>query len=121
MTSTPTTTPAPAGYEDPAAVRSALKFFIPMAFIVGVGLLVLVLEMILKHRYNNTMLDWWPMPHGFIYMVYLAATARLGLAAGWSLIKMLGVMLAGCVPFLSFWVERKVSNTVKQRLAASPQ
>lgn len=100
--STPTTD------RDPK-LASALKFFEIMAFIVGIGLLVLVAEIILRYGFDNHALDWWPQPHGFLYIIYVAATANLGFKAGWSLPKMVGVMLAGCVPFLSFWVERKVA------------
>ena len=31
------------------------------------------------------------------------------------------VMLAGCVPFLSFWVERRVARQVESELAAARQ
>lgn len=108
---------------DEAGARKALTFFKVMAFIVGVGLLVLVVEMVLEYLTAmsgpDNPLRWWPQPHGFIYMVYLVATANLGFKVGWSLPKMVGVMLAGCVPFLSFWVERRVASEVEGRLAAS--
>ncbi|KGN32879.1 membrane protein [Knoellia sinensis KCTC 19936] len=107
---------------DEPAARKALTFFKWMAFIVGVGLLVLVVEMVLEYgtsmKGEQNPLHWWPQPHGFIYMVYLVATANLGFKVGWSLPKMVGVMLAGCVPFLSFWVERKVAGEVEARLDA---
>lgn len=108
---------------DPAAVRPRLTFFKVMAFVVGVGLLVLVVEMVLSYGFGmkgtENPLHWWPQPHGFIYMIYLVATALLGFRVGWSLPKIVGVMLAGCVPFLSFWVERKVAGEVEDRLAGS--
>ena len=31
--------------------------------------------------------------------------------------KTIGIMLAGCVPFLSFWVEHKVTQRVKADFA----
>jgi integral membrane protein len=89
---------------------TALKFFEIMAFIVGIGLLVLVAEMILRYGFDNHALDWWPQPHGFLYLLYVVATANLGFKAGWSLPKMVLIMLAGCVPLLSFWVERRVAG-----------
>ncbi|WP_147061995.1 DUF3817 domain-containing protein [Knoellia locipacati] len=107
---------------DETAARKALTFFKVMAFVVGIGLLVLVVEMVLE--YGTSMkgaqnpLHWWPQPHGFIYMVYLVATANLGFKVGWSLPRMVGVMLAGCVPFLSFWVERQVAREVEGRLGS---
>ncbi|GIL36905.1 hypothetical protein PDTK01_29800 [Phycicoccus sp. DTK01] len=109
--------------EDVDAVRPRLTFFKVMAFIVGIGLLVLVVEMVLSYGFQmkgqDNPLYWWPQPHGFIYMVYLVATALLGFKVGWPLGKMVLVMLAGCVPFLSFWVERKVAGEVEASLAAA--
>ena len=104
---------------DPQAAHKALTFFKVMAFIVGIGLLVLVAEIVLRYGFDNHALDWWPQPHGFIYMVYLVATANLGFKVGWGLRKMVLVMLAGCVPFLSFVVERQVAREVEGRLAGS--
>jgi integral membrane protein len=111
----------PVTIRDEGAARKALTFFKVMAFIVGVGLLVLVAEMVLEYATSmsgpDNPLRWWPQPHGFIYMLYLVATANLGFKVGWSLPRMVLVMLAGCVPFLSFWVERKVAAEVEGRLA----
>ncbi|HSF98322.1 MAG TPA: DUF3817 domain-containing protein [Ornithinibacter sp.] len=111
--------------DDVDGARSRLTFFKVMAFIVGVGLLVLVVEMVLSYGFgmkgDDNPLHWWPQPHGFIYMVYLVATALLGFKVGWSLTRMVLVMLAGCVPFLSFWVERRVAAQVEAGLAAARQ
>lgn len=123
----PVTTPDTSSpiIDDVDGARSRLTFFKVMAFIVGVGLLVLVVEMVLSYGFgmkgDDNPLHWWPQPHGFIYMVYLVATALLGFKVGWSLTKMVLVMLAGCVPFLSFWVERRVAAQVETQLAAARQ
>ena len=98
--------------------RAKLLFFQVMAFVVGVGLLVLVLGMVLKYGFENDVLDWWAMPHGFIYMIYLAAVALLGFALRWELGRMVLVMLAGCVPFLSFWAEQKVTRIARAQIEA---
>lgn len=98
--------------------RKALPIFQVMAFVVGVGLLILVLEMVLKYGFDNPVLAWWQVPHGFLYMLYLAATANLGFAARWTLRTMILTMLAGCVPFLSFWVERVRSAEVRRQLGS---
>ena len=90
--------------------RARLRFFQVMAFVVGVGLLLLVLEMILWYGFDNDILTWWAMPHGFLYIVYLVSVAMLGFALRWTLGRMVLVMLAGCVPFLSFWVELKMTR-----------
>ena len=98
--------------------RAKLTFFQVMAFVVGVGLLVLVLEMVLWYGFDNDVLRWWAMPHGFLYMIYLVAVALLGFALRWGLLKMVGVMLAGVVPFLSFWVEHKVHRSALAQIEA---
>lgn len=105
--------------KDVEAAEKALRFFKVMAFVVGVGLLLLVLEIVLHYGFSNDALRWWPQPHGFIYMVYLVATANLGFKMGWSLGRMVLVMLAGVVPFLSFWAERKVAAEVEGQLATA--
>ena len=126
----PVTTPEPSTPTDAVStdddgVHARLTFFKVMAFIVGVGLLVLVAEMVLSYGFDMkgdaNPLSWWPQPHGFIYMLYLVATALLGFRVGWSLTKIVLVMLAGCVPFLSFWVERRVAREVEAGLATARQ
>lgn len=102
---------------EPAKARSALTFFKVMAMLVGIGLLILCLEMILKYGFNNGVLDWWPQPHGVLYVIYVASVANLGFKMRWSLQRMAGVMLAGVVPFLSFFIEHKVSRQVERELA----
>ncbi len=102
--------------KDTQAAAKALTFFKVMALTVGVGLLLLVLEVILHYGFSNEALSWWPQPHGFIFFVYVLATANLGFKVGWSLPKMVLVMLAGCVPFLSFVVERIVAREIDGRL-----
>ena len=96
--------------------RAKLRFFQVMATVVGLGLLLLVLEMILKYGFDNPVLAWWQIPHGFLYMIYLGAVANLGFAARWSLGKMVLIMLAGVVPFLSFWVEAKVTRSARAQI-----
>ena len=103
--------------KDPSATAKALTFFKIMAFIVGIGLLLLVLEVILHYGFDSEALSWWPQPHGFIYLLYVMSTANLGFKLRWSLGRMVLVMLAGVVPFLSFWAERKVAAQVEAQLA----
>ena len=98
--------------------RAKLRFFQVMAFIVGVALLVLTVHMVLRYGFQNHALDWWAMPHGFLYMVYLVAVALLGFALRWEIGRMVLVMLAGCVPFLSFWVEQRVTKEARAQIEA---
>ncbi|AKU16053.1 DUF3817 domain-containing protein [Luteipulveratus mongoliensis] len=114
----PSGQPAATATIDAEKARKKLTFFKVMAFIVGIGLLILCAEMVLHYGFDNEALDWWPQPHGFIFIVYVLATVLLGFEVRWPLSKTVLVVLAGCVPFLSFWVERKISREVETTLHA---
>ncbi|MFC7571819.1 DUF3817 domain-containing protein [Klenkia terrae] len=55
--------------------------------------------------------------HGFLYIVYLVTAFDLALKAKFTAKGTLLVLLAGVVPFVSFWAERRVSRRV---LAGQP-
>ena len=92
---------------------AALRRFEVMAFVVGVGLLILCLEVVLHYGFSNDSLAWWSPIHGVLYLLYVVATADLGMRVRWSLGRMVGVMLAGVVPFFSFIMERKVARELR--------
>ena len=94
-------------------VGSALRRFKVMAIVVGIGLLVLCLEVALRYGFDNDVLAWWSPIHGVLYMAYLVTTADLGIKMRWSVPRMVGVMLAGVVPFFSFVMERRVARMVE--------
>ena len=105
---------------DVAPARKALMFFRVMAILVGIGLLVLCLGMVLKYGYDKPGLsEFWDQKHGLLYMVYVFATANLGFKMHWTPGCMVVVMLAGVVPFLSFWAEVKVAREVEAQLAGA--
>jgi integral membrane protein len=99
-------------------VHGALVRYRIIAWVVGVALLVLVLVGVpLRYLGGNPAVVAVVGPvHGFLYIVYLVLSFDLGRRAGWPLGRMVLVMLAGTVPFLSFWAERVVSR----RWAAEP-
>ncbi|GGO69393.1 DUF3817 domain-containing protein [Nonomuraea cavernae] len=95
-------------------MESALKPFRALAYVVGVMLLILCVAMVLRYGFDNATLSKVVAPiHGFLYMVYLVAVMNLGMKARWNWPYMLGIMLGGTVPFLSFVVERKVTERVR--------
>ena len=96
-------------------VGSALRRFKVMAVVVGIGLLILCLEIVLHYGFDNESLAWWSPIHGGLYMLYLVTTVDLGFKVRWPLVKTVGVMLAGVVPFFSFVMERKVAREVQSR------
>jgi integral membrane protein len=92
-------------------VRSALTRYRVMAYVVGVGLLVLVP---LKYLADEPVLVETVGPvHGFLYMVYLVTVLDLALRCRWSAKRAVLVMLAGTIPFLSFVAERRVTQLVR--------
>jgi integral membrane protein len=94
-------------------VESALKPFRVLAYVVGVMLLILCVAMVMRYGFGSAGLSKTIAPiHGGLYMLYLVAVMNLGMKARWSWPYMLGVMLGGTVPFLSFFVERKVRERV---------
>lgn len=95
-------------------VRASLVRFKVMAVVVGFGLLVLLAEVVLRYGFDNDVLAWWSPIHGLLYMAYVVTTADLGLRVRWTLPRMVGVMLAGVVPFFSFVMERKVAREVER-------
>jgi integral membrane protein len=96
-------------------VQGALTRYRIIAWIVGVVLIALVvIGMPLKYLADNDAVVAGVGPaHGFLFMVYLVATFDLGRRVGWPLKRMLLVMLAGTIPFLSFWMERKVTHELR--------
>lgn len=91
---------------------SALTRYRVIAYTVGVVLILLVVVgMPLKYIWDNPIVVETVGPaHGFLYMVYLVAAFDLGRRANWALNRMGLVMLAGTIPFVSFYAERVVTR-----------
>ncbi|MER6828517.1 DUF3817 domain-containing protein [Streptosporangium sp. NPDC000563] len=101
-------------------MESALKPFRILAYIVGVMLLILVTCIVLRYGFGIEEPSKIVSPiHGFLYMLYLVATMNLGMKARWTWQYILGVMLAGTVPLLSFVFERRVTRRVESELATA--
>ena len=103
-------------------MQGALTRYRTIAWIVGVLLIVLVLVgMPLKYLGDNPALVALIGPlHGFLYMVYLLCTFDLSRRARWPFGRMIIVMLAGTIPFFSFWAERRVTRHWVPNAALEP-
>ncbi|MER7440494.1 DUF3817 domain-containing protein [Micromonospora avicenniae] len=101
----------------------ALTRYRVIAWIVGVVLIVLVvIGMPLKYLFDSPVVVETVGPaHGFLYMVYLVAAFDLARRADWPLKRMLGVMLAGTVPFVSFYAERRATAWLKKPAERTPE
>ncbi len=102
---------------------AALTRYRVIAYVVGVVLIVLVaIGMPLKYIWHDeTVVATVGPAHGFLYLVYLAAAFDLGRRANWPLKRMALVMLAGTVPFVSFYAERRVTAWLGDREATTAE
>jgi integral membrane protein len=48
--------------------------------------------------------------HGYLYIVYILTVLQLGVQKGMSYKTMAGLILAGTIPFVSFFSERKIAK-----------
>lgn len=115
MTSTPSTpgTEASGAATRTPDLKAPLLRFRIAAVITGIGLLVLVAVMVIRLGYDNPEPSqvWSPI-HGALYLFYVAFAVDLGIKARWSVKGILLVLLAGCVPLVSFVAERIVTQRV---------
>ncbi|MFF5181472.1 DUF3817 domain-containing protein [Micromonospora sp. NPDC000316] len=102
---------------------AALTRYRVIAWIVGVALILLVvIGMPMKYGFDNPIVvETVGQAHGFLYMVYLLAAFDLSRRAEWPLKRMLLVMLAGTVPFVSFYAERRVTGWLDRPAERTPE
>jgi integral membrane protein len=94
------------------STQSALVRYRVMAYIVGVGLLVLVLVGVpLQYAAGEPAVAEIVGPiHGFLYLVYLVTAYDLWRRERWSILRILAMVSAGFVPGLAFVVERAMTR-----------
>jgi integral membrane protein len=112
--------PAPT-VREPQKARGALQRYRVMAWVTGVMLLVLTLEIVLKYVVGAPdsvvrWMEWVPFAHGWIYVVYLVTVLDLWSKMRWGFGRLVGMVLAGVVPVMSFVVERRVHADAEARL-----
>jgi integral membrane protein len=101
-------------------VRGALTRYRIMAFVVGTALVILVFVAIPIQVWGNdkTVAEVVAPIHGYLYIVYLVASADLARRAHWRLGRILMVVAAGFVPSLAFFVEHRINGQMQAELAA---
>jgi integral membrane protein len=101
------------------ALKDPLIRYRVMAWIVGVGLVILVFVGVPLQVWGNTpqVAAVVGTAHGFLYIVYLLVAFDLAVRRRWSIGKSLLVLGAGTVPFLSFVVERWVTRHDREQQA----
>jgi integral membrane protein len=103
--------------------RGALLRYRIMAYVVGVLLVVLVLiGMPLKYIWDiGIVVTITGLPHGWLYMLLLITAYDLGRRVDWPWSRMILIMLAGTVPFVTFVAEHYATIDAKQRIEAAEQ
>ncbi|MES1171408.1 MAG: DUF3817 domain-containing protein [Actinomycetota bacterium] len=111
-------------HRDPR-VNGALTRYRIMAIITGTFLLAVFAGLFVKEvlHYDNptfvTITSTIAMVHGWIYVIYLAATIHLWLLMHWGLGRLIVMALGGVVPFLSFVLEHRFAEEVRAEPAGT--
>jgi len=119
-------------------VRGVLRFYRITAYITGVLLLLLTVEMVLKYAFlieieafgpfgfiaavpdgtatGLNLSRWVLIVHGWFYVVYLVASYLLWQTMRWKIGILLAMAAGGVVPFLSFVTEHFMTRRVRREL-----
>jgi len=100
-----------------------LLAFRVLAWVTGVLLLLLVLVAVpLKYAGDRPWLsDQVGVVHGMVlYPAYVVVAFVLGYRSRWSLLRIVAVLLAGTVPFMSFVAERRVTAELRRAPGPAP-
>ena len=105
--------------------RRSLRRYRVMAWITGVMLLILCVEMFIKYGLqagDDVMrwIEWIPFAHGWIYVVYLVTVFDLWSVMRWGPKRLVVMILGGVVPVMSFVVERRVHAAAEQAFTRLP-
>ncbi len=131
-------------------IRGALKFYQIFAYVTGIMLLLLCVEMVLKYTPIHreiffgsplgavALVPWNPadthggvsgldvstgilIAHGWLYVVYLISDFRLWSLMRWPFTRFIAIALGGVVPFLSFFVEHFMARRARREVAELEQ
>jgi len=99
------------------SIETALRNYRVIAWVTGVGLLVLVLiAMPMKYFFGQpALVAVVGVTHGFLYMIYIVCTLLLAERCRWKPLDALVILIAGTIPFASFFAERRVTSRVRER------
>ena len=99
---------------------AALTRFRVMAYVTGIGLLVLCAAMVVKYGFGVESATAVPgFLHGIFYMAYLATGFDLIFRRRWKPVTALLILIAGTIPVCSFIAERKVTGWAREDAATT--
>ena len=94
-------------------MSGVVKRFRTMAILAGIMSLLLGFgDLPVAYLFDNeswkAKVAWIPFVHGWIYAIYVLTALQFASKAKWSVMKMLGLIVAGTLPIASLIMERKV-------------
>lgn len=103
-------------------MEAAVTRYRAAAYVVGVLLLMLAVGMVFKYGFGkgDTFTANVAQIHGIFYVLYFVACFDLWRRTGWTLPRMALMALAGVVPGLTFFVERKIVAAAQAAVKAQP-
>ena len=95
------------------SISGVVKRFRTMAILAGImSLLLWFVDLPVAYLFDNeswkAKVAWIPFVHGWIYAIYVLTALQFASKAKWSVMKMLGLIVAGTLPIASLIMERKV-------------
>jgi len=109
-----------------SGLSGALLRFRIMAWVTGVLLAVMtVIFLPLKYGFGLTdegilatiyAVGW--QAHGWLYLLYVATGLDIAFRMRFSVVRTVAVLLAGTIPFASFFADLYVTRSVRERIAA---
>lgn len=104
------------------AVRGALVRYRVMAWVTGVVLAFMtVVGLPFKYLFDGQA-TWYSVgwvAHGWLYVLYVVTAVDLAFRLRYSVPRTLAMVLAGTIPFASFFAEHYVTKDVHARIAAT--
>ena len=96
------------------SIRKALLAYRVMAWTTGVWLIALCYEIYVRYVLKvDDPPKWIGVVHGWVYVIYVIATANLAVKVRWPIAKTIGVLLAGTIPLVGIIVEHFQTRNIK--------
>ncbi len=84
------------------------------AYIVGVLLLLVCVEMVMAYGFDNKDLKWVVYVHGYFYILYLFLAFDFFRRYRWPLRTLAEMIVAGLLPGMTFVIERRIARLAQR-------
>lgn len=95
-----------------ASIAGALRRYQISAYVIGVLLIVACGFSISEHVFEAGEGRWLWLAHGWFGVVYLGLAFDLFRRQSWPLSRLAKMVVAGWIPGLTFWMERRITRLV---------